>query len=104
MLLCSHPEKASERHHGVRDATAYLLDHQTLDASDVITSWVIDRRTFHPVALDQGLARHFCSSCLCHGILHNSLSIQPANTTKVPKQRLTPPRITRATSWLEEDF
>src|SRR5215203_7007857 len=67
MLLCTHAKKASEGHDRIGDAPAYLLDHQTLDASDICALRIIDGRTFHPIALDQGPAGHCCRTCLCHG-------------------------------------
>src|SRR5689334_5594879 len=58
MFFGTHPEKASERHHGVSDFSADLLDHEPLNASDTRALGVVDFSALYPVAFDERLAGH----------------------------------------------
>src|SRR5262249_6634246 len=58
VLLLTHAQEATERHYRVSDVAADLLDHQPLDAADVVALRIVDGRALHAIALDQGLSSH----------------------------------------------
>ena len=41
MLLGTHAEKTSERHHGVSNPATNLFDHEALDAAEIVPLWII---------------------------------------------------------------
>src|SRR5215204_4146480 len=57
MLVRADRQKSTERHDGVGDAAAHLLDHQPLDGANVLPVRIVDGRAFHPVTLDHRLVR-----------------------------------------------
>ena len=55
MLFSTHSEETSKRHYGIGYATADLVDHQTLNAADIIALWVVDGGSFDSIALNERL-------------------------------------------------
>src|SRR3981081_53351 len=74
VMVRADAEEAPETQHRVGDAAAGFVDDKALDLPDALTLRVVDRRSFHPVACDQGGCssglRHGCAlHCGRHGIL-----------------------------------
>src|ERR671911_1287142 len=59
VLVRADRQKSTERHDGVGDAAAHLLDHQPLDGANVLPVRIVDGRAFHPVTLDPRLGRRW---------------------------------------------
>src|SRR5215204_1178210 len=56
VLVRPESKEAAERHNGVSGAPADLVDHHSLDGSDVVALEVVYGCTFNPIALNQGFA------------------------------------------------
>jgi hypothetical protein len=55
VLLLAQAQEAAERHHGIGNPAADLLDHQPLDRADLVAIRIVDGRALDPIALDQRL-------------------------------------------------
>src|SRR3546814_5804577 len=53
MIMLPDAEKATERHHGVKDLAAVLVDHEIMDMAEAFPVQVIDGRSFHLVRCDR---------------------------------------------------
>src|SRR5262245_65442891 len=52
-MIFANAQKATERHHRIRDLPADLVDHQSLDPADSAVISTVDSGAFDPVAGDQ---------------------------------------------------
>src|SRR6516165_2208307 len=55
MFLGANTEESSKRDYGIADRPADLVDHEPLDAAQVVALWVVYVCSFNAVTFDQGL-------------------------------------------------
>src|SRR6516164_247757 len=86
MLLGANTEESSKRDYGIADRPADLVDHEPLDAAQIVALWVVYSCSFNAVTFDQGLtspvSRSSSRSCTCERYWWGFRN--PANTAGKP--------------------